>query len=76
MSAVKSKRPKVAREVLHLWHVHDPPGCFLAHKDDSHKSCGSVKAKGTIWFDVGDKKAREKAYEYLQRPIKDMFPSI
>jgi hypothetical protein len=69
--ASKVEKPKVAREVVQLWREQDPPGRFLARKDDSRKGPGSVKAEGTIWFDVGDKKAREKASQCLREQAKE-----
>jgi hypothetical protein len=69
--ATKVEKPKVAREVVQLWRAQDPPGRFLARKDDSRKGPGSVKAEGTVWYDVGDKKAREKASQCLREQAKE-----
>ena len=76
MSVGKLEKPKVAREVVQLWRAQDPPGRFLGRTDDSPRGTGSVRARGSVWFDVGDKKAREKASDCLRRPIEDVFPSI
>jgi len=76
LAASKVEKPKVAREVVKLWRSQDPPGRFLARKDDSRKGPGSVKAEGNIWTDVGDKKAREKASQCLRERTPDVIPFV
>ena len=76
LAASKVEKPKVAREVVQLWRAQDPPGRFLARKDDSRKGPGSVKAEGNVWYDVGDKKAREKASQCLRERTPDVIPFV
>jgi hypothetical protein len=76
LAASKVEKPKVAREVVKQWRSQDPPGRFLARKDDSRKGPGSVKAEGNIWSDVGDKKAREKASQCLRERTPDVIPFV
>ena len=76
LAASKVEKPKVAREVVKLWRALDPAGRFLARKDDSRKGPGSVKAEGNIWYDVGDKKAREKASQCLRERTPDVLPYV
>jgi hypothetical protein len=76
LAASKVEKPKVAREVVQLWRAQNPPGRFLTRKDDSRKGPGSVKAEGNIWFDVGDKKAREKASQCLRERTPDVIPFV
>uniref|UniRef100_A0A7S1GQN1 DUF6824 domain-containing protein n=1 Tax=Cyclophora tenuis TaxID=216820 RepID=A0A7S1GQN1_CYCTE len=76
LAASKVEKPKVAREVVKLWRGLDPPGRFLARKDDSRKGPGSVKAEGNVWYDVGDKKAREKASQCLRERTPDVLPYV
>lgn len=65
LSSRKVDKPGVAREVVASWRKLRPSGRFLARRDDDEK----VKAKTaddssvdvTVWYEVGDKKAREKA---------------
>ena len=64
LAASKSDKPAVAREVVKEWRNLNPPGRFLAKADE-----GSNDANGdqlVVWFDVGDKKAREKASQCLR----------
>lgn len=76
LAASKVEKPKVAREVVKLWRGLEPPGRFLARKDDSRKGPGSVKAEGNVWYDVGDKKAREKASQCLRERTPDVLPYV
>jgi hypothetical protein len=74
--ASKIDKPQVAREVVQLWRSLNPPGRFLARKDDSRKGRGSVKDQDNIWFDVGDSKAREKASQCLRERITNLLPVV
>ena len=76
LAASKVEKPKVAREVVDVWRSLDPPGRFLARKDDSKRGPGSVKAEGNVWYDVGDKKAREKASQCLRERTPDVLPYV
>lgn len=72
----KVDKPKVAREVVALWRKLDPPGRFLARKDESKRGPGSVKDDNNIWIEVGDKKAREKASQCLRERTADVLPYL
>lgn len=72
----KVEKPKVAREVVNLWRQMDPPGRFCARIDLSKKGPGSVKAADNVWYEVGDKKAREKASQCLRERTADVLPYI
>lgn len=76
LAASKVEKPKVARDVVDAWRRLDPPGRFLARKGDSKKGPGSVKADGNVWYDVGDKKAREKASQCLRERTPDVLPYV
>jgi len=72
----KVEKPKVAREVVNLWRQMQPPGRFCARIDLSKKGPGSVKAADNVWYEVGDKKAREKASQCLRERTADVLPYI
>jgi hypothetical protein len=76
LAASKAEKPKVAAEVVKLWRAQEPPGRFLSRKDKSRKGPGSVKAEGNVWYDVGDKKAREKASQCLRERTPDVIPFV
>lgn len=76
LAASKVEKPKVAREVVKLWRALDPPGRFLARTDDSKRGPGSVKAEGNVWYDVGDKKGREKASQCLRERTPEVLPYV
>mmetsp|Transcript_24149 Transcript_24149/g.35783 ORF Transcript_24149/g.35783 Transcript_24149/m.35783 type:complete len:506 (+) Transcript_24149:63-1580(+) len=76
LAVSKVEKPKIAREVVKIWRNLDPPGRFLARKDDSRRGPGSVKAEGNIWYDIGDKKAREKASQCLRERTPDVLPYV
>jgi hypothetical protein len=48
-------KPLVAIEIIRSWRGQDPPGRFL-----------KLDEKTGMWFDVGDKKAREKTSQALR----------
>ena len=55
---INSKRldkPLVALDIIKEWRAQKPPGRFLKMDD-----------KTGLWFDVGDKKAREKTSQALR----------
>lgn len=72
----KVDKPKVARQVVALWRKLDPPGRFLAREDESRRGPGSIKSQDNVWFEVGDKKAREKASQCLRERTPDVIPYI
>jgi hypothetical protein len=69
-------KPKVAREVVAIWRKMVPAGRFLARKDETKRGPGSVKANDNVWYEVGDKKAREKASQCLRERTPDVLPYI
>ncbi len=69
LAATKSEKPMVAREVVTIWRGLNPPGRFL-------KQHPSEDGKSGLWFDVGDKKAREKASQCLRERTADVAPFI
>jgi hypothetical protein len=48
-------KPLVALEIIREWRGQNPPGRFL-----------KLDEKTGMWFDVGDKKAREKTSQALR----------
>ena len=76
LACSKVDKPKVAREVVAHWRKMNPPGRFLARKDETRKGPGSVKSADNVWYEVGDKKAREKASQCLRERTPDVMPYI
>lgn len=73
LAATKADKPSVARDVVKEWRSMDPPGRFLAKvdgsEDDSNCNSGlddSDRGGNAVWYDVGEKKAREKASQSLR----------
>jgi hypothetical protein len=64
LAASKSDKPAVAREVVKEWRSLNPPGRFLAKMEENNND--SSGDQPCVWFDVGDKKAREKASQCLR----------
>lgn len=52
-------------EVVQIWRALDPPGRFLTKTDAS-------QGDESLWHDVGDKKAREKASQCLRERTPDV----
>eukprot|EP00543_Licmophora_paradoxa_P006760 CAMPEP_0202446432 /NCGR_PEP_ID=MMETSP1360-20130828/4913_1 /ASSEMBLY_ACC=CAM_ASM_000848 /TAXON_ID=515479 /ORGANISM="Licmophora paradoxa, Strain CCMP2313" /LENGTH=604 /DNA_ID=CAMNT_0049062893 /DNA_START=113 /DNA_END=1927 /DNA_ORIENTATION=- len=72
LAASKMEKPQVARDVVHIWRKLDPPGRFLARKTaEELKQEGSSPGK-SVWYDVGDKRAREKASQCLRERTPDV----
>lgn len=71
LAASKVDKPKVAREVVAIWRNQDPPGRFItkASRDNS-------KGQETLWRDVGDQKAREKASQCLRERTPEVMPFL
>ena len=63
LAVSKSDKPTVAREVVKEWRSLNPPGRFLAKMDESNDENSDIP---TLWYDIGDKKAREKASQCLR----------
>lgn len=66
----KIEKPSIAREVVALWRKMQPPGRFLAKKEETMenrkgKNVATKRSKQEdeqpVWVEVGDKKAQEKA---------------
>uniref|UniRef100_A0A8J9X4D0 DUF6824 domain-containing protein n=1 Tax=Phaeodactylum tricornutum TaxID=2850 RepID=A0A8J9X4D0_PHATR len=74
LACSKVDKPKVAREVVCLWRKLTPPGRFLSRHEEARRGPGSVKAADTLWYEVGDKKAREKASQCLRERTPDVLP--
>ena len=63
LAASKSDKPGVAREVVKEWRNLNPPGRFLAKMEEYGSNNNNQQM---LWYDVGDKKAREKASQCLR----------
>ena len=73
LSCSKMEKPKVARDVVRLWKELDPPGRFLAKKQD-----GKTPKRGepTVWVECSDKKAQEKASQSLRERTPEVLPYL
>lgn len=69
LAATKVEKPKVAMEVVQMWRALNPPGRFLTKTDPS-------QGDDSLWHDVGDKKAREKASQCLRERTPDVLPFV
>eukprot|EP00545_Synedropsis_sp_CCMP1620_P007354 CAMPEP_0119008638 /NCGR_PEP_ID=MMETSP1176-20130426/3834_1 /TAXON_ID=265551 /ORGANISM="Synedropsis recta cf, Strain CCMP1620" /LENGTH=417 /DNA_ID=CAMNT_0006961009 /DNA_START=41 /DNA_END=1294 /DNA_ORIENTATION=- len=69
LAASKVDKPKVAMEVVLMWRALDPPGRYLTKTDAS-------QGDDSLWHDVGDKKAREKASQCLRERTPDVMPFV
>lgn len=67
LAASKVDKPKVAREVVNIWRSQETAGRFLTKAD---------KGKDSLWFDVGDQRAREKASQCLRERTPDVMPFV
>ena len=56
-------------EVVHIWRALEPPGRYLTKTDPS-------QGDDSLWHDVGDKKAREKASQCLRERTPDVMPFV
>ena len=56
-------------EVVVMWRGLDPPGRFLTKTDAN-------QGDDSLWHDVGDKKAREKASQCLRERTPDVMPFV
>lgn len=69
-SSSKVEKPKVARLVVEQWSKQSPPGRFLSRVDEGKK------AKVALWYEVSDKKAREKASQCLRERTPEILPLL
>mmetsp|Transcript_37111 Transcript_37111/g.42343 ORF Transcript_37111/g.42343 Transcript_37111/m.42343 type:complete len:376 (-) Transcript_37111:199-1326(-) len=69
LAASKVDKPKVSTEVVQIWRALNPPGRFLTKTDAS-------KGDDSLWHDVGDKKAREKASQCLRERTPDVMSFV
>lgn len=80
-AASKVQKPQVARLVVKKWRELDPPGRFLIRKDEPKKNSPSTSGARNasnegVWYEVGDKKAREKASQCLRERTAEVLPYI
>lgn len=82
-AASKVQKPRVARLVVELWRKMDPPGRFLERARTNNRRDSSASSASRIpaalqgaWFEVGDKKAREKASQCLRERTAEVMPYI
>jgi hypothetical protein len=75
MFCPKLEKPKVARDVVALWRALSPPGRFLSCPE-MKRGPGSVKDCENEWFEVGDRKAREKASQCLRERTPNIAPFL
>jgi hypothetical protein len=80
LAASKVDKPKIAREVVHIWRSMQPPGRFLARHDEdvSEKSNSSHNGgeNNHVWVEVGDKKANAKASQCLRERTPEVMPYL
>lgn len=69
LAAPKVDKPRVAMEVVVMWRGLDPPGRFLTKTD-------ATQGDDSLWHDVGDKKAREKASQCLRERTPEVIPFV
>lgn len=74
LAAPKQKKPDVARQVVREWRKLDPPGRFLARRDQLRGPSSILKS--VQWYEVGDKKAREKASQCLRERTPDALAKM
>lgn len=74
LAATKSEKPMVSREVVTIWRGLNPPGRFLMQ--EKKKSDNIAGSKGGQWYDIGDKKAREKASQCLRERTPEVLPFV
>ena len=74
LAATKSEKPMVSREVVTIWRGLNPPGRFLMQeKKRGDSGSGSNAGK---WYDIGEKKAREKASQCLRERTPEVIPFV
>jgi len=79
LSSNKVEKPNVARDVVEIWRNLQPPGRFLARcneKKKDGKKDSPENGNEDAWFEVGDKRAREKASQCLRERTPEVLPYI
>ena len=79
LSAPKVQKPQVAASVVKIWRELKPPGRFLARKESASGICGTLRdqfIRKEVWYDVGDKRAREKASMSLRERTPEFLPVV
>ena len=76
LAATKSEKPMVSREVVTIWRGLNPPGRFLMQEKKKGESNSNASTKTGQWYDIGDKKAREKASQCLRERTPDVIPFV
>jgi hypothetical protein len=69
----KTDKPKIAKELVRFWRNLEPPGRFLARDEECKKNSPKI-LHGSRWYEVGDKKAQEKASQCLRERTPDVKP--
>ena len=81
-TASKFQKPRVAQLVVELWSKMDPPGRFLERPRTNNRRGSSASANRMpaalqgAWYEVDDKKAREKASQCLRERTAEVMPYI
>ncbi|KAL7565674.1 hypothetical protein ACA910_019765 [Epithemia clementina (nom. ined.)] len=84
LDAPKVQKPHVAAELVKIWRALKPPGRFLARKNTTNgtnstatiTSIRDENIRSEIWYDVGDKRAREKASMSLREKTAEYLPYL
>jgi hypothetical protein len=76
MFCPKLEKPQVARDVVALWRALTPPGRFLSCSESQEMVQGPRSIKDCEWFEVVDRKAREKASQCLRERTRDVAPFL
>lgn len=74
LAATKSEKPMVSKEVVTIWKGLRPPGRFLMQ--EKKKSDNGTTVMTGKWYDIGDKKAREKASQCLRERTPEVMPFV
>lgn len=74
LAATKSEKPMVSKEVVTIWRGLQPPGRFLMQ--EKTKGGNGTSAITGEWYDIGDKKAREKASQCLRERTPEVIPFV
>jgi len=73
LAATKSEKPMVSKEVVTIWRGLQPPGRFLMQEKTKGDTGTATTGK---WYDIGDKKAREKASQCLRERTPEVIPFV
>jgi hypothetical protein len=79
LADTRIEQATMTREVVDLWKNMVPPGRFLARKYDAEKdnknTTDDYESRGeVVWIEVPEKKAHEKANQWLLETIADLLP--